>query len=113
MSDAICALNTRTAYAERKYYNQGIEFKVNVKRAVLINGVPNNIVTRSDLIDRLVSFPFDYLGDKVRSDDALWRRFVGVAPRVFGALLDGLVGAMAIRRQHSGDNDKAAAALLG
>jgi hypothetical protein len=113
MSDTICALNTRTAYTERKYYNQGIEFAVNHKRPVLINGIPNNLATEPDLISRSVSFVFDHLGDSVRSNDMFWRRFDERKSLFFGALLDGLVAAMKVRWKFDGDNDAAAYDLIG
>jgi hypothetical protein len=47
------------------------------------------------------------------SKDMLWRRFGEAAPRIFGAVLDGLVGAISMRRQFDNNNDEAAAALLG
>jgi hypothetical protein len=112
LSDAICALNTRTGYAERKYYDQGVEFMVNVKRPVVINGIPGNLAELPDLVDRTITFDLDHLGERVRSDDQFWRRFNAVAPRLFGALLDGLVGAMRARRKFGDNNDELAAALL-
>src|SRR5262249_34934043 len=113
LSDTICALNTATGASERKYYNQGIEWSVRTKNPVIINGIPSNLATRSDLLERTVTFVFDYLGDRVRSDDVFWRKFNEAAPRIFGALLDGLVGAMKVRRDFHGDTDEAAQALLG
>jgi hypothetical protein len=112
LSDTICALNTGTGVSERKYYNQGIEWQVRPKNPVIINGIPTNLAERSDLLDRTVTFIFDYLGDKLRSDDVFWRKFNDAAPRLFGALLDGLVGYMKVRREFGGNNDLAAEALL-
>jgi hypothetical protein len=112
LSDAICALNTGTGYGERLYYNQGKEFQLRALCPVIINGIPTNIADQSDLLARSVNFRFDYLGDRVRSEEALRNKFEAAAPRLFGALLDGLVGAMRARREF-GDNDAAAVALLG
>src|SRR6266487_541716 len=91
LSDTICALNTGTGFSERKYYAQGIEWSVRPHNPVIINGIPINLARRSDLLDRTVTFVFDYLGDRVRSDDVFWRKFNLAAPRIFGALLDGCV----------------------
>ena len=41
-----------------------------------------------------------------------WQRFNAASDRIFGALLDGLVGAMKSRRDFGNDNDLAAEALL-
>jgi hypothetical protein len=113
LSDAICALNTGTGYAERKYYYQNEEFQVRGHMPVLINGIPTNLADREDLLDRTVTFPFDYLGDAVRSDDAFWRDFKAMWPKLLGCLLDGVVGALRSRRDFKNDNDAARKELLG
>jgi hypothetical protein len=113
LSDTICSLNTGTEYAERKYYAQGEEWTAAHHCLVIINGIPGNLAERSDLADRTVTFAFNYLGENVRSDDVFWQRFDAKRPRLFGAILDGLVGAMQVRRHYSGDNDAAAEDLLG
>ena len=112
LSDAICSINTGTGYSERRYYEQGTEFNVKVRRPVLINGIPDDLATRTDLLDRTICFEFDYLRE-FKSKDMLWRRFEEAAPGIFGAVLDGLVGAMSMRREFDNNNDEAAAALLG
>jgi hypothetical protein len=112
-SDAICALNTKFGYAERLYYNQGKEFQIpDLHCPVIINGVFAHIIDQADLLDRTVTFRCDYLGEDVRSEDAFRQRFHLIAPRLFGVVLDGLVGAMKARRDFHCDNDEAALALL-
>jgi hypothetical protein len=101
-SDEICRLNTGLSFAERKYYNQGIEFQQDAHCPVLINGIPGNLAEREDLIDRSVTFRFDLLGDRLISDDAFWRAFEGARPRLLGVLLDGVVGALRVRQQVQG-----------
>ena len=113
MSDALCRLNTGTAYAERKYYTQGKEFRLKLKCPIIINGIPPNIAEQPDLLDRIITFRCDYLGQRVRSEETLKRRFNEMLPKLFGALCDGLVGAMKSRQKFGNDNDKAAEALLG
>jgi hypothetical protein len=112
-SDTLCAINTGTQYAERKYYAQGEEWTASHHCPVIINGIPSNLAERSDLADRTVTFAIDYLGEKVRSDDMFWRKFDAKRPRLFGVILDGLVGAMQVRQRYDGDNDAAAEDLLG
>src|SRR5262249_39733305 len=111
-SNALCSINTGTAYSERKYWTQGKQFMVRLQCPIIINGIPINIVDQPDLQDRVVTFVFDYLGDNVRSDDMFWRRFNAVSGKLFGAVLDGLVGAMKCRRDFDKDTDRAAEALL-
>jgi len=111
-SNALCAINTGMSYSERKYWTQGKQFIAKLQCPIIINGIPTDIVDQPDLQDRVVTFVFDYLGDKVRSDDMFWRKFNAAKGRIFGALLDGLVGAMKSRRDFGNDNDLAAEALL-
>jgi hypothetical protein len=80
---------------------------------VIINGIPGNLAERDDLIDRTVTFSFSLLGDKLMSDDVFWRQFEEARPRLLGALLDGVVGALRVRRDFQGNNDAAGAQLLG
>jgi hypothetical protein len=112
-SNLICVLNTGAGYGERKLYAQGEEHRAYLHCPVIINGIPANIVDQPDLLDRIITFRFDFLGDKVRSDEGLKRKFTAAAPRLFGALLDGLVNYMKVRQQYGGDVDLAAADLLG
>jgi hypothetical protein len=112
LSDTICSLNTGMGYSERKYYAQGEEWSVAFHCPVIINGIPGNLASRPDLADRTVTFAFDYLGEKVRSDDVFWRKFNEQRPRLFGVILDGVVGAMRARQRYGGDNDAAADDLL-
>jgi hypothetical protein len=112
-SDEICRLNTGTAYAERLYYHQGVEWQSEARCPVLINGIPGNLAERGDLIDRSVTFSFELLGDRLISDDTFWRQFEEAQPRLLGALLDGVVGALRSRREHGYSNDAAAKVLLG
>jgi hypothetical protein len=79
----------------------------------LINGIPTNLAEREDLIDRTVTFAFDYLGEAVRSDDAFWSDFKAMWSKLLGCLLDGVVGALHSRREFGNNNDKARQALLG
>src|SRR5262249_42271885 len=71
-SNALCAINTGMSYSERKYWTQGKQFIAKLQCPIIINGIPTDIVNQPDLQDRVVTFVFDYLGDKVRSDDMFW-----------------------------------------
>jgi hypothetical protein len=113
LSDLICALNTGTGYAERLFLHQGVEFMTKLHCPVIINGIPGNLADRPDLADRSVTFSFEYLGQRSRSDDMLWRNFKAAAPKLFGVILNGIVGALKVRQQYGDDNDAAAEGLLG
>lgn len=111
-SDAICSVNTGTGYAERQLFTQGREYMTYVHCPVIINGIPANLAEQPDLIDRIITVRFDYLGDRVRSEKVFWDKFNLAAPRIFGALLDGLVGAVKVLKDFGGDTDEAAKVLL-
>jgi hypothetical protein len=112
-SKALCAINTGATLNERKYYTQGKQFIAKLQCPIIINGIPTDIIDQPDLQDRTVTFVFDYLGDKVRSDDMFWQRFNAASGRIFGAVLKGLVGAMKCRRDFGNNNDLAAEDMLG
>ncbi len=112
MSDAICRLNTGTSHTERQLYTNHKEFMAKVHCPVLINGIPGNLAEREDLADRAVTFNFPLLGEKFQGKNAFWRKFDLARPKLLGALLDGVVGALRVRRDFGGDNDAAALSLL-
>jgi hypothetical protein len=113
LSDALCTLNTGMGYGERKLFAQGKEFQIKVRCPIIINGIPVNIATQPDLLDRVISFQCEHLGNRVLSEDGLKRRLAEAAPRMFGALLNGIVGAMKSRLEFGDNNDEAADVLLG
>jgi hypothetical protein len=114
LSDAICRLNTGTGYAERKYYHQGVEFQARGHCPVHINGIPEKLAEREDLIDRTVTFAFELISDEERkSADGFKRAFEAAWPKLLGCVLDGVCGALYSRRSFDDDNDAARRGLLG
>jgi hypothetical protein len=112
LSDAICQLNTGTGSSERKYYAQFTQVMSSLHCPVLINGIPSNLIEREDLASRTVAFAFGIIGDSVISDDTFWRRFEIAWPKLLGIILDGVVGALRVRKAFNEDNDAAAKVLL-
>jgi hypothetical protein len=114
LSDTICALNTGTGYAERKYYTQNEEFQARGHMPVHINGIPNRLAEREDLIDRAVTFAFEFISDEDRkSADGFNPAFEAAWPKFLGCRLDGMVGALRTRRDFQDDNDAVRRELLG
>jgi hypothetical protein len=105
LSDAICRIATGGAFATRALYTNDEEFLLHVCRPVLINGIPP-LAARADLSDRAIVCVLPTIADlKRRTEDEVWSAFTNAAPRLLGALLDTVSGAMrmysSVRLQHS------------
>jgi hypothetical protein len=94
LSDAICRIATKGAFATRALYTNDEEFFLEVCRPVLLNGIPP-LASRADLADRAIVLTLPAMtDDRRRSEDEFWAEFGSAAPRILGALLDGLSGAL-------------------
>jgi hypothetical protein len=105
LSDAICRIATKGAFATRSLYTNDEEFLLEVCRPVLLNGIPP-LASRADLTDRAVVIVLPTMAEGMRrTEDEFWSSFALAAPRLLGALLDGLSGALRIyptvQLQHS------------
>lgn len=97
VSDAICRLATGGGFATRELYSDSDEVLFAATRPVLLNGI-EDVASRPDLIDRAVIVSLPAIGDEERRDERdLQAAFDGVAPQIFGALLDAEV--MALRNR--------------
>jgi hypothetical protein len=95
LADALCTLSTGIATGGRKLYTDDEESAFEVQRPVLLNGIPAELVERSDLASRTIKMDIVPIRKEDRIGDAeLNQIFEEVWPEVLGALLDGLVGAM-------------------
>jgi hypothetical protein len=94
LSDAICRIATKGAFATRALYTNDEEFFLEVCRPVLLNGIPP-LASRADLADRAIVLVLPTMSDdRRRSEDEFWADFGAAAPRILGALLDGVSGAL-------------------
>jgi hypothetical protein len=93
LSDAICRLSTGGGFATRSLYTDDEETLFSGKRPVLFNGIVP-VASAADLRDRclLVTWP---TMKSVRTERELDPAFDAAAPRIFGAVLDSLVSALA------------------
>jgi hypothetical protein len=81
---------------------------------VHINGIPGRLAEREDLIDRAVTFAFEFISDEDRkSADGFKRAFEAAWPKLLGCMLDGVVGALRTRQDFQDDNDAVRKELLG
>jgi hypothetical protein len=94
LSDAICRIATKGAFATRALYTNDEEFFLEVCRPVLLNGIPP-LASRADLADRSIVCVLPTMPDEARrSEEEFWADFEAAAPRMLGALLDGVSGAL-------------------
>jgi hypothetical protein len=94
LSDALCRLATGGGFATRQLYTDDEEIIFSARRPIILNGI-DDIATRGDLQERsvLVTLP-SILEDERREENTFWAEFEAVRPRIFGALLSGVSGAL-------------------
>ena len=95
ISDALCMLSTGGGMGNRELYTNKGQAIFSAKRPVMLNGI-DDVATRADLLDRSVVFDLPAIPDSERREEAdLDAEFEKARPRIFGALLDALSGALA------------------
>ena len=93
LSDAFCRLSTGGGAGKRKLYSDDDEILFDGRRPVLLNGI--EVVNRGDLVDRANILSLEVIPEDRRLTEAeLDAAFEQAAPKIFGALLDGLVTAL-------------------
>jgi energy-coupling factor transporter ATP-binding protein EcfA2 len=91
LSDAICRLSTGGGAGKRRLYTDEDEVLFSGRRLVAINGI-EDVAVRPDLVDRAVMLALEPIAEKQRRDEAEFNAaFDRIAPKVLGALLDGVV----------------------
>jgi hypothetical protein len=94
LSDAICRIATKGAFATRALYTNDEEFLLEVCRPLLLNGIPP-LASRADLADRAIVWVLPTMPEgRRRPEEEFWGDFDKAAPRILGALLDGVSGAL-------------------
>ena len=95
LSDALCRIATGGGFATRELYSDDDEVIFDAQRPVIINGI-EEVATRSDLLDRALLLHLPPIpADKRRNEKELWAAVNQAQPALLGALLDGLVCALA------------------
>jgi hypothetical protein len=99
LSDALCRLATGGGYATRELYSDSDETILDAQRPILLNGI-EELSTRPDLLDRAIVLTLPSLDENQRLPEReVWARYEQVRPRVLGALLDTLAGALRHRER--------------
>jgi hypothetical protein len=98
LSDALCRVSTGGALTKRELYTDDSEIIIEAMRPTIVTSI-TDIVTRGDLLDRAIALTLPELPEPDRLPEAeLWCRYDGAAPGILGALLDGVVSALARER---------------
>jgi hypothetical protein len=97
-ADTLCRLVTGEADSKRRLYTDDEDFIIELRRAVLLNGI--NVPTdRSDVLDRSLVVELERIPDGERkTEEELWERFEAEHPKLLGALFDTLSKAIALKR---------------
>lgn len=93
-ADMLCRGVTGGAFSKRELYSDDSDVILSFKRPMIITGI--NIPTHApDLLDRLLLVELERIQPDKRVDEAtFWARFNADRPMLFGALLDGIAGAL-------------------
>ena len=93
-SDMLCRLATGAGISKRRLYTDLDEVQFHLCRPVLLNGI-DAIATRPDLADRslVVTLP-TIPAARRRQEATFWSAFESARPRLLGALLDVVAGAL-------------------
>jgi hypothetical protein len=96
-SDTCCRLVTGEAYSKRKLYTDDEDVIIELRRAVIPNGI--NVPTdRSDVLDRSLVVELERIPDaERRTEGELWKRFEAGRPRLLGTLFSVLARAIALK----------------
>jgi len=90
LSDALCRLSTGGGFASRMLHTDREESVMQAMRPIILNGIPS-LTERPDLASRAVTVRLRPIAETERRTEAeFWDDWSTTAPRVLGALLDGL-----------------------
>lgn len=93
-SDVLCRLATGAGMSKRRLYSDLDEVSLHLCRPVLLNGI-DAIATRPDLADRSLVVTLPTIPSARRRREAgFWEAFEAARPRLLGALLDAVAGAL-------------------
>lgn len=94
LSDALCRLSTGGGFSARALYTDADEIILNAQRPVVLTGI-EDLATRGDLLDRslVIYLPRIPSGDRL-TERKFWTAFEAAQPRILGALLTVVAGAL-------------------
>jgi len=94
LSDALCRLSTGGGYATRELYSNLDEVIFDLQRPVLLTSI-EEVATRSDLLERCLIVSLPTIPEHSRRPEAeLIEAFEKARPRILGAILNAIAGAL-------------------
>jgi hypothetical protein len=88
LSDLLCRLATGSGDIQRKFYIQNVALFSYVRRPLLLNGIPGEMVSRSDLLSRSLMVRLEPIKDtETRLESEVISSMEAARPRLLGALL--------------------------
>src|ERR671920_215250 len=96
-ADTLCRLVTREADSKRRLYTDDEDFIIELRRAVLLNGI--NVPTdRGDVLNRSLVVELERISDGERkTEEQIWELFAREHPGLLGALFNVLSKAIALK----------------
>lgn len=94
-SDVLCRISTGTGYTKRALRTDAEQFMMSVCRPIFLGGIPLDLVDKSDLADRSIVCELAAMDEDTQiGPEEFWQDFREAQPRLLGAVLDGVVGAL-------------------
>jgi len=94
LSDGLCRLSTGGSFAARALYSNDDRRIIHARRPVILNGI-EDFVRRGDLADRGVFLHLRPIDPTQRlTEQEFWELFNQDYPRIFGGVLDAVVGGL-------------------
>ena len=94
LSDAVCRLSTGGGAGKRRLYTDEDEVLFSGRRLVALNGI-EDVAVRPDLVDRAVMLALEPIAETARRDEKEFdQELAFAAPKILGALLDGVVSGL-------------------
>jgi hypothetical protein len=89
LSDPLCRISTGAGDLKRQLYTDDGLVISYVSRPLLLNGIPDSMISRPDLLSRSLMLYLPALADATRrTEEEVWRQLEQARPRLLGALLD-------------------------
>ncbi|QTA82766.1 Uncharacterized protein dnl_51490 [Desulfonema limicola] len=90
-SDILCRFSTGGGFAKRTLFTNDGEMQINVKRPIIINGIPDDLASRHDLADRAISIHLDSIDDDKRlTEKEILKKWEQDRPEILGAFYKGV-----------------------